>query len=242
MLPELTAEELAGALDAVAGDVLASAGCQEPPVDALALGQALGCQVAWDDAQSGRARLVCSRRSADVAGLILLRHDPRIERLQWAAAHELGEVFAAQVFDRLGVDPREAPAGARERVANQLAGRLLLPTDWFAAAGRECDWDLLELKGRFGTASHELIARRMLDFAPPIVVTIFDHGRLTMRQGNAVRRPPALSPEESACWRRVHETGQSQRRETPELIVRGWPVHEPDWKREILRTEGTYEE
>ena len=39
-------------------------------------------------------------------------------------AHEIGETCACQVFDRLSVDPREAPPGARETVANQLAGRL----------------------------------------------------------------------------------------------------------------------
>ena len=37
----------------------------------------------------------------------MLRHDPRVERVQWAAAHELGEVFAVYVFNRLGIDPRE---------------------------------------------------------------------------------------------------------------------------------------
>ena len=34
---------------------------------------------------------------------------------------------------RWGVDLREAVPRAREEVANQLAGRLLLPTAWFAA-------------------------------------------------------------------------------------------------------------
>ncbi len=111
-------------------------------------------------------------------------------------AHEIGELFADRVFDELGVDPREAPSGARETVANQLAGRLLLPREWFGEAGAECGWDLFELKERFATASHELIARRMLDFPPSIGITIFDNGRRTFRRGNLPNRMPPLVPLE----------------------------------------------
>ena len=45
--------------------------------------------------------------------------------------------------------------------------RLLLPMKWFALAATEFDHDLMQLKGRFQSASHELIARRMLDLPHP---------------------------------------------------------------------------
>ena len=66
-------------------------------------------------------------------------------------------------------------------------------------------WDLLELKRRFATASHELIARRMLECRPAVIVTIFDQGRIAFRRGNLPGRVPPLSPAERACWQGVHE-------------------------------------
>ncbi len=83
--------------------------------------------------------------------------------MQWAIAHELGECERHRVFEFLQVDPREAPPAAREAVANHLASRILLPREAFSADATACGWDLPELKSRYTTASHELIARRMLD-------------------------------------------------------------------------------
>lgn len=238
MLPELTQDEFSLALDAVAGGVIAL-GDVGPPVDAVRLARALDLAVAWDAAQPGRGRIVRLRgyAGAKEQGSILVRPEPRPERLQWAVAHELGEACAFQVFDHLGVDPREAPAGAREMVANQLAGRILLPRRWFGEEGRRCGWDLLALKARFATASHELIARRMLDFAVPIAITIFDHGRRTFRRGNLPGPIRELAPLELAAWRSAHDAAKPAIEADSACRVQAWPVHEPDWKREILRTE-----
>ena len=113
-----------------------------------------------------------------------MRPEPRLERRQWAVAHEIGEHVAYRVFLQWGVDPRETAPKAREAVANNLAGRLLLPTAWFAADGAACGWDLLALKARYRTASHELIARRMLECRPPVIISIFDHRRISFRRSN----------------------------------------------------------
>lgn len=238
MLPELTAEEFASALDLVAADVLATLDDDAPPIDALALARALRLAIAWDDRQLGRGRIVRlgSTGGAKQHGSILLRPEPRPERVQWAVAHEIGETCAFAVFDRLGVDPREAPPAARENVANHLAGRLLLPRDAFGTDGRETDWDLLALKSRYSTASHELIARRMLDFSPPITITIFDHGRRTLRRGNRARRTPPLVPNELSAWRTTHDESRPVIVEDSGCRVQAWPIHEPDWRGEILRT------
>jgi len=239
MLPELTQDEFSAALDAVAASVIAVLGDVGPPIDALELAKALNLAVAWDTEQQGRARMVRLRGfgKATAQGSILLRPDPRRERLQWAVAHEIGEDCAVQVFDHLGVDPREAPGSARESVANQLGGRLLLPRDLFGAAGRDCNWDLPTLKSQFGTASHELIALRMLDFPPRVVITIFDQGRRTFRRGNLPSRAPALTAPEMAARIAANETGQLAIESNAACSVQAWPIHEPEWKREILRAE-----
>ncbi len=116
-----------------------------------------------------------------------------------------------------------------------------MPRRWFAVDGREHDWDLLELKERYCTASHELIARRMLEMRPPIVITVCDQGRVHWRRSNVTARPPDLLREEKAVWRAVHQTGlpmvEMLDAETGLENVRCWPVHELGWKREIIRSE-----
>jgi hypothetical protein len=170
------------------------------------------------------------------AGSILVRPEPRPERLHWAIAHEIGELWAHCVFARLAVDPREAPPAAREAVANGLASRLLLPREAFARDARQSGWDLLALKARYATASHELVARRMLDFEPLVIMTIFDHGRRTFRRGNLPFRAPPWSETEATAWRTAHAQSRPTVAGDAARRVQAWPVHEPDWKREILRT------
>lgn len=239
MLPEFTREELAAELDHVVEEVLDESGVWRPPIDAVEVARRLGIELAWDDRQSGRARYVRlgERFSGCSRATILLRPDPRPERRQWAVAHEIGEHVAYRVFDRLGVDPRETVPGARENVANSLAGRLLLPSRWFDDDGVACGWDLLSLKSRYSTASHELIARRMLECRPPVVISIFDNGRVTFRRGNCPGRAPPPLKIELECRRRVHQCGRPMLRRAGPCSIQCWPIHEEGWKREIIRLE-----
>jgi len=239
MLPEFATEQLADGLDTIAAEVLAETGVDGPPVDAFRVAAALGITVARDDRQQGRSRYVRlgGRRARQPKATILLRPEPRSERRQWAVAHEVGEHVAHRVFALLGVDPRETRPNAREAVANHLAGRLLLPTGWFAADAASCGWDLLELKARYATASHELIARRMLECRPPVIISIFDHGQLYFRRSNLPGRVPSLSPVESQCWQTVHRGNRPQYAYDGPRTIQGWPVHEEGWKREVLRAE-----
>ena len=239
MFPEFTREELAAGLDAVAMEILTSAGVDGPPVDAFALARQLGITVAMDDHQQGRARYVRldGRRPARSRPTILLHSDPRIERRQWAVAHEIGEHMAYHVFAAWGVDPRETTADARETVANHLAGRLLVPTAWFAVDAAACDWDLIALKVRYRTASHELIARRMLECRPPVIISIFDQRKITFRRSNLPGRTPPPSTAEMECWRDVHRRNHPLRTRAGPNLIQGWPIHEEGWKREILRME-----
>jgi len=239
MLPELAQEELACVLDTVAAEALTEAGVGGPPIDAYRVAAAMGITVAIDDRQAGRSRYVRLNgyRARRPRATILLRTDPRCERMQWAVAHEIGEHVAHRVFARLGVDPRETFANAREAVANHLAGRLLLPVEWFVDDALQCGWDLLELKARYATASHELIARRMLECRPAVIVSIFDHGRLYVRRSNLPGRVPPPSKAETRCWRAVHRGNRAENAYDGLCTIQGWPVHEEGWKREILRTE-----
>ncbi len=239
MFPEYVCEKesFEAGLDLVVEAVLELSGIHAPPVDAFAVAHALGIAVAWDDRQSGRARYVrlSDGRSGVGQAAILLRPDPRPERRQWAVAHEIGEHMACHVFARWGVDPEQSPPNAREMAANHLAGRLLAPTEWLSTDGAACDWDLFELKARYPTASHELLARRTLECGPPAIVSIVDERQISFRRSNMPGRVPPPSPIELECWRDVHEHNRPSRICRGAVLVQGWPVHEEAWKREFLR-------
>ncbi len=244
MLSEIPDDEFTAALDACAAEVLWEAGVEAPPVDAWFVAEELGLVVARDYAMPYRgrfARLADCRGDGGGQGTIVVGVAERPEREQWTLAHEIGESIAYRVFGRLGVSFDEALPTARELVANRLASALLLPRRWFAADGRDLDWDLVELKDRYNTASHELIARRMLEMRPPIVITVCDLGRVHWRRSSVAAHPPELLPEERAIWREAHQTGlpafETLDGESGLESVRCWPVHEPGWKREIIRSE-----
>ena len=239
MLPEIAPEELMAVLEAIALSLLADAGVERPPVDAFALAAALSITVAHDASQRSRARFVrlIDYRRQDAKPTIFLRPEPRKERRHWAVAHEVGEAAAWRVFAALTIDPREADPMARETVANLLASRILLPGAWFAADAASCAWDLLRLKAIYRTASHELIARRMLDFPAPVVISLFDQRQLSWRRSNIPGRAPPPSAAELRCWRDVHQRNRRQAVDDGGRSIRGWPVHEEHWRREILRTE-----
>jgi Zn-dependent peptidase ImmA (M78 family) len=242
MIAEIPEDQARAAVELIAAETLAEAGVVAPPVDALELAARLGLVVARDSAAGVRARFV--RLAGDDEGgqsAILLADDPRPERRHWAVAHEIGESRAHRVFGELGLDPTDAPPAARESVANRLAGCLLLPRQWLLSAATATDWDLVELKRRFHTASHELVARRMLEMPPPVIVTLADQGRTVWRKSNRHSRTPPLTAPERAAWQAAHELGEPARCDASELPegvedVRAWPIHEPDWKREIVRT------
>jgi Zn-dependent peptidase ImmA (M78 family) len=240
MLPDCTAPDCARALDQVVAEALAQLPHKVPPVCPVRLAAALGVAVALDGGQRARGRyLRRAGRGARARPAILVRPDPRPERLAWAVAHEIGEHLAHQVFARLGVDPETAPPQSRERVANQLAGRILVPTAALDRAGPRWNWDLPRLKSLFSTASHELIARRMLAAQVPVVITICDQGAITFRAGSLPSRPPPPAPLELACLQSAHRTAQPITRSLGPLMVQAWPIHEPHWQREILRTTST---
>ncbi len=244
MWDELTAEETNRALDRCAEEILWECGVTHPPIDAAVVAMRLGLSVAHDHCLPSRAALVrveCDAAARNSA-VILLGEEERYERLQFSLAHEIGEFATPRLFERLGILPYDVPATAREKVANAIAGRLLVPTTKLKEIAADCRWDLLELKHDFDTASHELIARRMLDMPPPVVVTLFDQGKTTWRRTNRRFAVGNLLPQEAEAWQDCHRLGVAVERDQVDssagpLRIQGWPIHEPGWKREIVRVE-----
>ena len=210
----------------------------------------------WSPSGSGwssprTAALACRGRLVELAdprggaagqGTIVVGPAERPERMQWAVAHEIGESVAYRVFAALGVRPTTAPeecprAGRQSpRQLPALAARLVCRR-WTAARLGPVRAQAVAI----ATASHELIARRMLEMPPPIVVTLCDLGSVRWRRTNAGSRPPQLLPEESTVWRECHESGEPASATLDPATtglesIHAWPIHEPDWKREILRS------
>jgi hypothetical protein len=229
--------ELTGVLDETVAAILRRGGVKRPPVDAVELARRLGYHVLWDDRQIGRARVAAVRGGPGrwPRPAIFLRREPRPERIQWAVAHEIGEQLTAEVCRRLRIDGAELADG-REQIASALATRLLLPGKWFSRDAVEFNFDVPQLKARYATASHELVARRLLDLPTPVLITIFDHGRLELRRWNQRQRSPPVSHVEQQLWQRAHESGEATGNPGPPRID-VWPIHEPGWKREIMRLE-----
>jgi Zn-dependent peptidase ImmA (M78 family) len=234
MADDLPREEVLEVVDRSVAELLAAAGLSGPPVDAIALAQRhLGMLVCLDRTQSqrGRAQRAGGRKQ------IFLRPEPTEERHQWTVAHEIGEHLKVALLERLGVTPQQTGAMAGESLANLFAYRLLVPTCWFASDAPAFDYDVLQLKARYRTASHEVIAWRFLDLPESCIVTILDNDHITRRRSNAWRvRTRELSPAERECQRYVHTRGESHTVRSEGWTVQGWPVHQADWKREILRS------
>lgn len=233
MAEELTREEVTDVVDRAVADLLQAAGVTSPPVDAIALAQRhLGMLVCMDRRQPQRGRA----QRANGQRMIYLRPEPTEERHQWTVAHEIGEHFKSSLLQRLGVEPEQMRAMAGESLANLFANRLLVPTGWFAADAKLLDYDLVQLKQRYRTASHEVIAWRWLDLPEPCIVTIVDNERVARRRSNSWHINRKLSPTERECLRQISQTSQAHIVCSGGWTVQGWPVHQPDWKREILRS------
>jgi Zn-dependent peptidase ImmA (M78 family) len=233
MIEDLSREEVVTAVDRAVEELLDRAGVAAPPVDAIVLAQRhLGMIVCLDrrQQQRGRAQRSAGRRQ------IFLRPEPSEERHQWTVAHEIGEHLKAGLLACLGLAPEQTRAMAGESLANLFAHRLLVPTCWFAGDAPAAGYDVLDLKERYRTASHEVIAWRFLDLPEPCVITVVDNDHVHRRRSNAWRVNRQLAPAERKCQRYVKHYSRPHAVREGGWSVRGWPVHQPDWKREILRS------
>ncbi|HKI34461.1 MAG TPA: ImmA/IrrE family metallo-endopeptidase [Gemmataceae bacterium] len=233
MTDDLSREEVHETVDRVVEELLAAAGVQAPPVDAIKIAQGhLGMIVCLDrrQRQRGRAQRAGGRKQ------IFLRPEPSEERHQWTVAHEIGEHFKADLLGRLGLEPGQTRAMSGESLANLFAQRLLVPTGWLRDDAPACDFDLPQLKSRYSTTSHEVIAWRLLDLPHACIITVVDNGHVHRRRSNAWPVRKELQPAEEECQRYVNYYSRPHALARDGWTVQGWPVHQPDWKREILRS------
>ncbi len=167
---------------------------------------------------------------------IYLRPEPTEERHQWTVAHEIGEHLKSELLERLGIEPSQTKAMTGESLANLFAYRLLVPSRWLADDAKALDFNLLKLKARYKTSSHEVIALRFLDLPEPCVVTVIDNDHVSRRRSNGPHINRELLPAEKKCQQYVAGRGRPRIVRGRGIAVYGWPVHTPDWKREILRS------
>jgi Zn-dependent peptidase ImmA (M78 family) len=233
MSEDLPREDVLAAVDGMITELLGAAGAQAPPVDAIQLAQRhLGMVVCLDRRQASRGR---AQRAAG-RPQIFLKPEPTEERHQWTVAHEIGEHLKSQMLQRLAIDPLQTRAMAGESLANLFAYHLLVPACWFAADAPVLDYDILQLKQRYKTSSHEVIALRLLDLPEPAIITIVDNDHIYRRRSNAWPVRKQLEPLERECQRYVNYYSRPKVMREGGWTVHGWPVHQADWKREILRS------
>jgi Zn-dependent peptidase ImmA (M78 family) len=233
MFEDLPREDLLAKIDAFVTQLLRDACVQEPPVDAIQLAQRhLGMVVCLDRRQASRGR---AQRTGGQPQ-IFLKPEPTEERHQWTVAHEIGEHLKPQLLQCLGIDPGQTRAMGGESLANLFAHHLLVPACWFASDAAALGYDVLELKRRYATSSHEVIALRMLELPEPAIITIVDNDHIYRRRSNAWRVRKVMEPVERECQRYVHHYSRPKVMREAGWTVHGWPVHQADWKREILRS------
>jgi Zn-dependent peptidase ImmA (M78 family) len=233
MLDDLSRDEMTAVVDRTVEELLKAAGVEDPPVDAFALAQRhLGMVVCLDQRQQQRGRAQRTGQGRQ----IYLRAEPTEERHQWTVAHEIGEHLKAGLLERLGMDPKETRPMAGESLANLFAYRLLVPSCWFNEEGPGSGYDLPELKKRYRTASNEVIAWRFLDLPAPCIITVIDNDHVSRRRSNAWRIRRKLTPAEEECQKYVNYYSRPKVVCRDDWTVHGWPVHQADWKREILRS------
>ena len=224
-------QEIAALAEQEARALLEQVGINNPPVDAYLVADKLGLTIQIDPLLKTRGY---SRTRWDLGTIIVGSKNPnKSERKQFTIAHEIGEVSLKGRVE-----------GAHlEEACNLIAVNLLLPRGWFKRDAEASGWDLLELKKTYSTASHELIAFRMLEFRS-MIITIFDNGRLYRRKSSYPFPVKPSYPLERQCLKDVTTRGEKiflkgewQGHSPQKISVMGWPVFREDWKRVILRTE-----
>jgi Zn-dependent peptidase ImmA (M78 family) len=233
MLDALPREEIISAMDRLIEELLSEAHIVSPPVDAIALAQRhFGMEICLDGRQQQRGR---AQRAAGKKQ-IYLRPEPTEERHQWTVAHEIGEHLKVRLLEELRWPAEETRPMTGESLANLFANHLLVPSRWITADVRELGFDLLQLKERYRTSSHEVLAWRFLDLPQPCIVTIIDNDRIARRKSNAWPTRRRLEPAEEKCQREVRRTDEPHCVAENGWTVQGWPVHQASWQREILRS------
>ena len=218
------------ACDVVADSLLDEAGITAGPVDAFTLARRLGFETILDASQLVRTRFKQLRGRPT----IFVRPDREAERQHWAVARAIAERSLGRVVAQLRIPGGKLPGRLKEEICNEMASRLLLPRRWFFPAVEELDGDVMALKRRFATASHELVLLAMLRVPGKSVVSLFDDTRVTRRFSNRAGRNDITALEQSV-WQQVHRMGMPCDVEEDGRRVQCWPLHINGHRREFMR-------
>jgi hypothetical protein len=229
-MDDLARDEVVTVIDRLVDDVLSHAAVTRPPVNAIELAKLLGLQVRVDERDGRRVK----GRLSSALGLDA-KLEASEEAKQWIAALAIGQRYKKDLMARLDAAD-DGPRIAGESLGNLFAYHLLVPASWLADDVKATGYDLLAIKERYRTASHEVIAWRFLDLPEPCIVTIVDNDAVSRRRSNGVRVTRQLSPPERQCQRYVNHYSRPRTVQAQGWTVQGWPVHRTDWKREILRS------
>lgn len=228
----VTYAEISQGLDELIDDLQQATALSGPAIDPFELAERLQNCVLIDATLPARG---CWRELGGGVASIVIAPDERDERMCFATAHEIGEQHVVDLCERLALAPEDCSERLREDLANRIASRLLVPNPWFREVALATDFDLFDLKATFRFASHQVIAWRMLDDEIPTIVTIFDNGRQSSRKTNFSGRRELL-PLEKVVLERCHRHARRSEATLEGVRVQAWPIHEPAWQREILRT------
>ncbi|RME45867.1 MAG: hypothetical protein D6795_16130, partial [Deltaproteobacteria bacterium] len=143
--------------------LIEQAGIERPPIHPRRVARRLGITLHARKELAARGAYL---RRGD-SEFIYFRRDDRREREHFAIARE---IVQRSLFGE--IPPGRRPPHA-DRLSAQGAMMLLLPRNFFEPHAEALDWDLLRLKKIYTTASHEVIARRMMHFKP-CIVRIYD--------------------------------------------------------------------
>jgi len=223
VIEDLARDDVVQCVDRFVQELLTQAGVEGPPVDAVALARHLGLDL---DESRRRGRKKPSGEEAPRAATP--------EAQQWDAAQAIGEHYKATLLERLGFAPDEKRPLLGESLSGLFARHLLVPGAWFASDAPSCGYDLLQLKDRYRTATHEVIAFRLLDLPEPCIITVVEDDRVHRRRSNAWPVKKRLEPAEAECRRCVTHDGEPQVVRSGAWTVWGWPVWQGGRNREIL--------
>ena len=195
---------------------------EHPPVDAFLVAEKLDYEIGIDDKLKSRGY----KRRRWGKDEIFVNSPSKSARKHFTIAHEIAEHILENSIIREDL----------EVACNAMASSLLMPAQWFEKDSKNCNFDLLELKKIYSTASHEAVAYRMLRFSE-CIITIFDNGKVTSRKASINSPRKHTHPLEMECFQKVSDSGEPFAVSGDNLRIQGWPVFKDDWKRVILRTE-----
>ncbi len=225
----LNLADLHSAIDRVVGTFLESMRLFQPPVDWVELAVSIP-GIRRETAQEATG---LSRRRAASKGKLLFADSLKEESRQRLAAQAISQFLLPKVGDILGIEDGERPPTSWVRA---LVERLMVPPLWFRDVWRDENGDFVKVLNRFAFTPLEIVAQRLLDDSEPTVLSIIDHGSLTHRASNGPRAGKVLWPLEKECFEYISHFSRTRRLSQGGMTVSGWPIHQSDWKKEVLRT------